>query len=87
MRVGARKPGKDFYILTGVLSPDRIACGGSGMRNDERIRTLADGRRVRFTNPNLPDNRVFIAAQIEGNKVVYSVILTNAENPLCRARS
>ena len=53
------------------------------MPNDEWIRTLADGRRVKFTNQELAD-WVFITAQIEGNKVVYSVVLTNAESPLSR---
>jgi hypothetical protein len=53
------------------------------MPNDEWIRTLADGRRVKFTNQELAD-WVFITAQIEGNKVVYSVVLTDAENVLSR---
>ena len=53
------------------------------MPNDEWIRTLADGRRVKFTNQELAD-WVFITAQIEGHKVVYSVVLTSAENPLSR---
>jgi hypothetical protein len=53
------------------------------MPNDEWIRTRADGRRVKFTNQELAD-WVFITAQIERNKVVYSVVLTNAKNPLSR---
>ena len=53
------------------------------MPNDEWIRTLANGRRVKFTNQELAD-WVFITAQIEGNEVVYSVVLANAENPLSR---
>ena len=53
------------------------------MPSDEWIRTLADGRRVKFTKQELAD-WVFITAQIEGNKVVYSVVLTNAESPLSR---
>jgi hypothetical protein len=53
------------------------------MPSDEWIRTLADGRRVKFTNQELAD-WVFITAQIEGNNVVYSVVLTNAESPLSR---
>jgi hypothetical protein len=53
------------------------------MQNDEWIRTLVDGRRVKFTNQELADG-AFITAQIERNKVVYSVVLTNAENPLSR---
>jgi hypothetical protein len=53
------------------------------MPSDEWIRTLADGRRVKFSKQELAD-WVFITAQIEGNKVVYSVVLTNAESPLSR---
>ena len=53
------------------------------MPSDEWIRTLVDGRRVKFTNQELTD-WVFITAQIEGHKVVYSVVLTNEENPLSR---
>jgi hypothetical protein len=54
------------------------------LRSDEWIKTLADGRRVKFTNQELQDEWAFITAQIEGNKVVYSVVLTNANNPLSR---
>ena len=49
---------------------------------DEWIKTLADGRRVKFTYQDLPDEGAFITAQVEGNKVVYSIVLTNAKNPL-----
>jgi hypothetical protein len=45
--------------------------------SDEWIRTLADRRRVKFTTQELD-------AQIEGNKVVYSIILTNVKTPLSR---
>jgi hypothetical protein len=51
--------------------------------SDEWIKTLADRRRVKFTNQEL-DERAFLTAQIEGNGVVYSVIVTNAKNPLTR---
>jgi hypothetical protein len=51
--------------------------------SDEWIKTLADRRRVKFTNQEL-DERAFLTAQIEGNRVVYSVIVTNAKNPLTR---
>jgi hypothetical protein len=54
------------------------------LTSDEWIKTLADGRRVKFTNQALQDEWAFITAQIEGNKVVYSVVLTNANNPLSR---
>ena len=51
--------------------------------SDEWIRTLADRRRVKFTNQEL-DETAFLTAQVEGNKVVYSIVLTNATNPLSR---
>jgi hypothetical protein len=44
------------------------------MPDEEWIKTLADGRRVKFTIQELLDDGVFITAQIEGNKVVYSSI-------------
>jgi hypothetical protein len=59
------------------------SAGEAGMPDDEWITTFADGRRVKFTNQELTD-WVFITAQVEGNKVVYSVVLTDAENPLSR---
>jgi hypothetical protein len=54
-----------------------------GCLNDEWIRTLADRRRVKFTNQEL-DEKAFLTAQVEGNKVVYSIVLTDAKNPLSR---
>ena len=54
------------------------------MPDEEWIRTLADGRKVKFTNQELLGRRAFITAQIAGNKVVYSVLLTEAQNPLDR---
>ena len=50
----------------------------------QTIKTLADGRRVKFTIQELPDDGVFITAQIEGNEVVYSIVLTTGKNPLRR---
>jgi hypothetical protein len=49
--------------------------------SDEWIKTLADRRRVKFTNQEFAE-RVFLTAQVEGNKIVYSIILTDAKNPL-----
>jgi hypothetical protein len=49
--------------------------------SDEWIKTLADRRRVKFTNQEL-DEMVFLTAQVEGNKVVYSIILTEVKSPL-----
>jgi hypothetical protein len=54
------------------------------MPNDEWIKSLEDGRKVKFTYQELPEDGAFITAQIEGNRVVYSIVLTNAGNPLSR---
>jgi hypothetical protein len=54
------------------------------MRAQEWIKTLADGRRVKFTYQELLVAGAFITAQIAGNEVVYSVVLTKAKNPLSR---
>ncbi len=52
------------------------------MVNEEWIKTLADGRRVKFTNQELLETRAFITAQVERNKVVYSIVLSRIRNPL-----
>jgi hypothetical protein len=49
--------------------------------SDEWIKTLADHRKVKFTTQEL-DESAFLTAQVEGNKVVYSIVLSNAKNPL-----
>jgi hypothetical protein len=54
------------------------------MPDEEWIKTLEDGRRVKFIYQELPEDRAFITAQLAGNEVVYSVVLTNARNPLSR---
>ncbi len=54
------------------------------MLDEEWIKTLSDGRRVKFIYQELPEDGAFITAQIERNEVVYSVILTEAKNPLSR---
>jgi hypothetical protein len=46
--------------------------------SDEWIKTLADRRRVKFTNQEL-DERAFLTAQVAGNKVVYSIVLTRRQ--------
>jgi hypothetical protein len=53
--------------------------------SEEWIKTLEDGRRVKFIYQELPDDGAFITAQLAGNEVVYSILLTNAKNPLGRA--
>jgi len=49
---------------------------------EEWIKTLADGRRVKFTNQELPQTQAFITAQVERSKVVYSIVLNKVKNPL-----
>jgi hypothetical protein len=51
------------------------------MSNEEWIKTLAGGKQVKFTYQELVVG-AFITAQIAGNEVVYSGVLTNAKNPL-----
>jgi hypothetical protein len=54
------------------------------MPDEEWIKTLADGRRVKFTHQELLEDTAFITAQVEGNKIVYSIVLTNVKTPLSR---
>ena len=54
------------------------------MPDEEWIKALEDGRKVKFIYQELLGDRAFISAQIEGNEVVYSVILTRATTPLSR---
>jgi len=54
------------------------------MPNEEWIKTLEGGRKVKFIYQELPEDGAFITAQLEGNEVVYSVVLTKARNPLSR---
>jgi hypothetical protein len=54
------------------------------MPDEEWIKTLEDGRKVKFNYQELPDDGAFISAQLARNEVVYSVVLTNAGNPLSR---
>jgi hypothetical protein len=52
------------------------------MPDEEWIKRLVDDRKVKFVYQELPEDGAFITAQIEGNEVVYSVVLTKAKNPL-----
>ncbi len=54
------------------------------MPDEEWIGKLEDGRRVKFIYQELPLDGAFITAQLEGNEVVYSVVLSKARNPLSR---
>jgi hypothetical protein len=52
------------------------------MPDDEWVKTLEDGRRVKFIYQELPEDGAFMTAQLAGNEVVYSVVLAKAKNPL-----
>jgi len=54
------------------------------MPDEEWVKTLEDGRKVKFIYHELPKDGAFITAQVAGNEVVYSIILTKAKNPLSR---
>ena len=54
------------------------------MPGEEWIKTLEDGRIVKFIYQKLPEDGAFITAKLAGNEVVYSVVLTKARNPLSR---
>ena len=54
------------------------------MPDEEWVKKLEDGRKVKFIYQALPEDGAFITAQIAGNEVVYSVVLTKARNPLSR---
>ncbi len=54
------------------------------MPDEEWIKRLEDGRKVKFVYQELPEDGAFITAQIEGHEVVYSVVLSKAGNPLSR---
>jgi hypothetical protein len=58
--------------------------GNKKMTGDEWIKTLEDDRKVKFVYQELPEDGAFITAQLAGNEVVYSVVLTKARNPLSR---
>ncbi|HLV94029.1 MAG TPA: hypothetical protein VKS44_02470 [Candidatus Acidoferrales bacterium] len=54
------------------------------MLNEEWVKTLADGRIVKFIYQELLADGAFMTAQLAGNEVVYSVVLAKAKNPLSR---
>jgi hypothetical protein len=51
------------------------------MPYQEWIKTLEDRRIVKFTWLDLPEGGAYITAQLAGNAVVYSVVLTKALIP------
>ena len=64
-------------------SPTLEVCGVMKMPGNEWIRTFADGRKVKFSHDEVL-GATFITAQIEGNEVVYSILLNKAETKLSR---
>ena len=54
------------------------------MPDEEWIKTLDDGRKVKFFYQELAEDGAFISAQVAGIVIVYSIILTKARNPLSR---
>jgi hypothetical protein len=54
------------------------------MPGEEWFKTLEDGRKVKFIYQELLEDGAFITAQLAGNEVVYSIVLTKANNPLSR---
>jgi hypothetical protein len=54
------------------------------MPDEEWIKKREDGRKVKFTYQELAEDGAFITAQLDGNEIVYSVVLTKARNPLSR---
>jgi hypothetical protein len=78
-------PDARFVIPNRVyLRNTRLARSGAKMPDEEWVKTLADGRKVKFIYQELPENGAFMTAQIAGNEVVYSIVLTKARNPLSR---
>ena len=53
------------------------------MSDDEWVRTFADGRKVKFSHDEVMDS-TFLTAQIEGNEIVYSILLNKVEMKLSR---
>ena len=54
------------------------------MPDEEWIKTLEDGKKVKFFYQELLGDGAFITAQLAGNEVVYSIVLSEARNPLSR---
>jgi hypothetical protein len=63
--------------------PEWIVMGGE-MPSDEWVETFEDGTNVKFIYHERPEGGVSITAQIEGSRVVHSVVLPNTRSPLTR---
>jgi hypothetical protein len=70
-------------VLKSDLGFTYVKFAGNEMPDDEWIRTLADGQKVKFTCDELMDT-TFLTAQIQGNEVVYSILLNRAQSKLSR---
>ena len=74
--------------VRGILLPKQKAMNSpvEDLRtpSNEWIKTLADGRKVKFSNQELLDDGAFITALVACNQVVYSIVLTSAKSPLSR---
>ncbi len=78
--------GDAFYHLGRDGETERYwtVWAGRAVSVEEWVKKLEDGRKVKFTYQELAENGAFITAQVGGNEVVYSVVLTKARNPLSR---
>jgi hypothetical protein len=54
------------------------------MPGEEWIKTLEDGRKVKFSYLELAEEGAFLTAQIAGNEIVYSIVLNSTIHPLSR---
>jgi hypothetical protein len=71
-------------ICASEKSKPEIPPRDAKMTDDEWIKTREDGRKVKFIYQELLEDGAFISAQIAGNEVVYSIVLTQARSPLSR---
>jgi len=54
------------------------------MQNQEWIKTLEDGRMVKFVYQVVREGGAFVTAQIAANEIVYSILLTKERAPSTR---
>jgi hypothetical protein len=71
-------------ICASEKSKPEIPARDAKMTDDEWIKTREEGRKVKFIYQELLEDGAFISAQIAGNEVVYSIVLTKARSPLSR---
>ena len=79
-----RRRQKKRTICASRKSKREILARDAEMTADDWITTREDGRKIKFIYQELPDDGAFITAQVAGNEVVYSIVLTKARNPLSR---